>query len=37
VSNLGITRPGTLYYTAYRINWDRFEAEQGGGEDRIGK
>ncbi|MCX5800496.1 MAG: hypothetical protein NTX17_03825 [Candidatus Eisenbacteria bacterium] len=23
VSNLGITRPGTFYYTAYRIEWDK--------------
>ncbi len=25
VSNLGITRPGTHYYTAYKIDWQRFE------------
>ena len=25
VSNLGITRPGRHYYTAYRIAWDRVE------------
>jgi hypothetical protein len=24
VSSLGITRPGTFYYTAYRIDWNRF-------------
>jgi hypothetical protein len=25
VSSLGITRPGSYYYTAYRIDWDRLE------------
>jgi hypothetical protein len=28
VSNLGITRPGTFYYTAYRIDWESLKLEE---------
>jgi arabinofuranosyltransferase len=37
VSNLGITRPGTFYYTAYSIDWDKLEPEWGGGKGRTDK
>jgi arabinofuranosyltransferase len=37
VSNLGITRPGPFYYTAYRIDWSKLRPQIAVGKGEVGK